>query len=263
MVECAVLVALASVLSVFKLAELPFGGSVTLASMLPIIIASYRHGCGWGLLSGFTFAVVQQIAGLKNLSYVTGWQSVVAVILLDYLLAFALVGLGGILRGRLGRQNREMALGAVLVSLLRYISHVVAGATVWKGLSIPDAGAIIYSLSYNATYMLPEALVLITAILYISSLVDFSRPEISRISRESLNKSGFAYKAVAGGAVIAAVITDTVLVSPYLQDAEGRFTLERLSEVNIIAVSIVSALALLIAIISISARHIRKKAEEK
>ena len=214
MVECAVLVALASVLSVFKLVDLPFGGSVTLASALPIIIASYRHGCGWGLLSGFTYAVVEQVAGLKNLSYVTGWQSVVAVIVLDYILAFTLIGLGGLLRGKLGRQNVEMALGAVLVSVFRYTSHVIAGATVWKGLSIPDAGAMLYSLGYNATYMLPETLVLVTAILYLGALVDFSRPDVVRLSRESLRQNGFVYNAVAGAAVIIAVITDVILLSP-------------------------------------------------
>ena len=259
MVECAVLVALASVLSVFKLVDLPFGGSVTLASALPIIIASYRHGCAWGLLSGFTYAVVEQVAGLKNLSYVTGWQSVVAVILLDYILAFTLIGLGGLLRGRLGRQSVEIALGAGAVSVLRYLCHVVAGATVWRGLSIPDAGAIIYSLGYNASYMLPETIVLVTAILYLGSLVDFSRAEVVRLSRESLSQSGFAYSAVAGGAVILAVIADVILISPYLQDGDGMFTLARLSEVNIIAVSVVSLAALFVAISALVMRHIKKQ----
>lgn len=263
MVECAVLVALASVLSVFKLVELPFGGSVTLVSALPIVVASYRHGCGWGLLSGFTFAVVQQLTGLNTLSYVTGWQSVVAVILLDYILAFTLIGLGGILRGKLGRQNVEIALGAVLVSVLRYMCHVIAGATVWKGLSIPDAGAIIYSLGYNATYMLPETLVLVTAIMYIGALVDFSRPEVVRLSRESLCRNGFVYNAVAGAAVILAVITDVILLSPYLQDSEGMFTLSRLSEANILAVSIVSAVAALVAISAVVMRHVLKKRIEE
>ena len=156
-----------------------------------------------------------------------------------------------------------MALGAVLVSVFRYTSHVIAGATVWKGLSIPDAGAMLYSLGYNATYMLPETLVLVTAILYLGALVDFSRPDVVRLSRESLRQNGFVYNAVAGAAVIIAVITDVILLSPYLQDSEGLFTLSRLSEANIVAVSVVSAVAALVAISAVVIRHILGKRIEE
>ena len=50
--ECSVMIALTTVLSIIKLFEMPYGGSVTMASMLPIIIVSYRCGIGWGLGSG-------------------------------------------------------------------------------------------------------------------------------------------------------------------------------------------------------------------
>ena len=49
LVECAILIAIATVLSLFKLLDLPYGGSITLASMLPIVLLSYRHGLVWGL----------------------------------------------------------------------------------------------------------------------------------------------------------------------------------------------------------------------
>ena len=58
LVESAILLALATVLSLIKLAELPYGGSVTIASMLPVVIISYRHGLGYGLLSGAVFGVI-------------------------------------------------------------------------------------------------------------------------------------------------------------------------------------------------------------
>ena len=75
LVECAIMIALATVLSMVKLAELPYGGSITIASMLPIAIIAYRRGMGWGLGSAFVYAVIQQLLGLNSLSYVTTWQS--------------------------------------------------------------------------------------------------------------------------------------------------------------------------------------------
>ena len=98
LVECAILIAIASVLSIIKIIEMPYGGSVTIASMLPIIIIAYKYGAGWGLSSGLIFAVIQQLMGLKKLSYGTSWPAVVAIILLDYIIAFTVAGLGGVFR---------------------------------------------------------------------------------------------------------------------------------------------------------------------
>ena len=89
---------------------MPYGGSVTLASMLPCLLIAYRHGTAWGLGTAFVHAVVQQLLGLKNLSYFTTWQSVVAVIVLDYLLAFVVIGLGGMFRKRIAQQNLALVL---------------------------------------------------------------------------------------------------------------------------------------------------------
>ncbi len=157
LVESAVMLAIATVLSMIKLFNLPYGGSVTIASMLPIIIISYRHGLRWGLLSGLVYGIIQQLLGLDTLSWVTTWQSIVAVILLDYIIAFAVTGFGGVFRKKCS-QPMALLLGALLVGLLRYICHVISGATVWAGLSIPTNAAMIYSLGYNATYMIPETI---------------------------------------------------------------------------------------------------------
>ena len=59
MVECAILIALATVLSLIKFVDLPYGGSITVASMLPIALISYRRGLGWGLGSALVYAVIQ------------------------------------------------------------------------------------------------------------------------------------------------------------------------------------------------------------
>lgn len=224
LVECALLVAVGTVLSLFSVVQMPYGGSVTLASMLPVILISYRHGIGWGLGSGAVYAVVQQLLGLKNLSYFTTWQSIVAVILLDYVLAFVITGLGGIFRHTVKRQNLALVYGSFLVGVLRYACHVISGATVWAGLSIPTEAALIYSLGYNATYMIPETVVLMLAAYYIGSLLDFRREQPVRLSlAERGNRVADLLAALSGLLAVAAMTVDVALIFSHIQNADGDF----------------------------------------
>ena len=240
--ESAMMIALGTVLSIFKIVELPYGGSVTIASMLPMIILAYRQGLGWGLGSGLVYAALQQLLGLNNLSYVTGWQSVTAVIMLDYVAAFAVVGLGGIFRRICPTQRSAMISGAALVSFLRYTFHVIAGATVWAGLSIPDSAALAYSLGYNATYMIPEAIILIATAYYLSGVVDFSADTPIRTSSASRSKNS-SCTTLSGLIFLLGVIVDVWLIAPYLQDAEsGKFTFLPLADANWLAIALVTAL---------------------
>ena len=81
MCECAIMIALAAVLSFVKILELPYGGSVTAFSIVPIVIISYRHGVKWGLLSGFVFSIIQLIQTASTLSYATSFWAAVTIIL--------------------------------------------------------------------------------------------------------------------------------------------------------------------------------------
>ncbi len=230
LVEAALLVALATVLSLFKLVDLPYGGSVTLASMLPIVLLSYRHGVLWGLGGGAVFALLQQLLGLNNLTYFTTWQSVVAVILLDYAAAFTLIGLGGIWRRVAKKQSTALALGAATVCVLRYLCHVVAGATVWAGLSIPDAAALAYSVGYNATYMIPESIVTVALATYLGGVIDFTRERPVRIQKEQGSAKTGRLSALAGLVVFACVTVDALLVFSHVQHPEtGAFDLTQLA----------------------------------
>lgn len=244
LIESAMMIALATVLSVLKIIEMPYGGSVTVASMLPIVILSYRQGIKWGLGGGVVYATIQQLLGLKNLSYFTTWQSVLAIILLDYLFAFALVGLAGIFRKGKLTQRTSLVFGAALTSALRYICHTVSGATVWAGLSIPDSAALIYSIGYNATYMLPESIILIATAFYLGNMIDFRKPVPDRLisKDESYSHGG---RGIAGLCFLCGAIADTVLIAPSLQDEEtGMFTLKNLASVSWIAVAIISVITL-------------------
>lgn len=269
LVECAVMIALASALSFFPILKMPYGGSVTFASMLPIILIAYRNGIGWGLGSGFAFAFIQQMLGLDNLSYVSTWQSVLAVIILDYALAFVVLGLGGIFRGKLKNQSTEMVLGTVFVCALRYLCHVISGATVWAGISIPTKAALIYSIGYNATYMLPEVIVTAVVAYYVASMIDFRKEKIGRISASDekikLPTSCIVLRIVSTTVAVAATVFDAVAIFSHIQDGDsGEFTFAHMGEVAWTSVIIVSAVAAVILVAScIAISVIKKKRESK
>ena len=255
------MIALATVLSLLKLADLPYGGSVTLASMLPIALIAYRNGLGWGLGSGLAYGVLQQLLGLKTLTYVTGAGSVIAVILLDYIIAFTVMGLAGIFRRTPMPQAALLTVGVVFSCALRYICHVISGATVWAGLSIPTTAVLAYSLAYNATYMIPETIVTALAAFYIASLIDFREVRIRRMTREKFGVGG--YLLLAGSLLmLAGAIYDIVALFSHMQDPDsGTFniTLIGTSGIWLPVVIVTAAVVLVFAVLLIVGLRLQAK----
>jgi len=187
--ESAVMVAIAFVLSMLTVLRMPFGGSVSAFSMLPVAIIAYRYRVMWGLLVGLSFGTLQLVLGLRNLQWATSATAVVAIILLDYLIAYTLVGLSGLFRDKTKDHGTGLAFGSLLACVLRYICHVAVGATVWAGLSIPTSDALFYSLAYNAAYMVPETLLMVVGAFYVGKVFTITSPQIKRVPLEkgSLN----------------------------------------------------------------------------
>lgn len=174
--ECALMIALSTALSFVKIAEMPFGGSVTLASMLPIAIISYRRGVLTGLTTGFLSSIIQLFAGLNNLVYAKTPVAAVAIVLFDYILAFTVIGLAGMFRSLSKDINNRVGSIITFVSgttvsiILRFICHLVSGAVVWYELTkewypndpehiVNIFGPWGYSFIYNILYMAPELLI--------------------------------------------------------------------------------------------------------
>lgn len=242
--ESGLMIALGTILSVLKIMELPYGGSITLASMLPLIIIAYRYGFVWGMLTGFVFGVIQMILGMNNVSYATSFIAAVAIILLDYVLAFMSTSLGGLFR-----QMKKPAVGfgaaALLVCFIRYTFHVISGCTVWAGLSIPTVDAFFYSLIYNGTYMLPETIITFVAAVYVATVIDFSNPRLKAAKSERTSMTAHILNAVSGLIFFGAVVTCVAMVFPHLQNAEsGEFDITGISGVNTTVLIIVCAVAL-------------------
>ena len=173
LVVTAMLVAIATVLNELAVVPLPYGGGVTIFSQVPVVALSWIFGPLWGLLSGFLMSLFQLLFGLANLSYVKGFSAYLIVILFDYILPYTLLGLGGILKDKIKNSYLSLSLGTLLVCMLRLLCHFVSGVTVWADYTNGnDFGAVaIFSITYNASYMIPETIITIIGILALNKLL--------------------------------------------------------------------------------------------
>ena len=146
----AVCIALSSVLSLVKIIEMPQGGSVTAASMLPIIIFAYAYGAAPGLTLGAVYGILQFI--LKPYFYS------LPQFLLDYPIAFGAIGLAGLF-SKSKNAYLGLSLGSIAASVGRQIAAVASGVLFFAEYAPEGMSPIVYSLGYNASYMVPECIV--------------------------------------------------------------------------------------------------------
>ena len=131
----AIMVALSTVLSFIKFSELPYGGSVTLFSFVPILFVGYAYGAKWGLSAGLVHGILQMIFGISGATAGAGfkWYQVVLCALLDYLVAFGVLGLSGVFKKSIKNPQASFALGALFACVLKYISHFFSGYILFGG----------------------------------------------------------------------------------------------------------------------------------
>ncbi len=144
---CAMSIALASVTSMMKLYEFPFGGSVTLFSMLFICLPGYFYGLAAGLLSAAAYGVLQFLLD----PYILFPMQVIV----DYLLAFGALGLSGLFY----KSKNGLVKGYLLGILGRYVFAVISGWIFFGEYAWEGWGALPYSLAYNGAYIFTEGAV--------------------------------------------------------------------------------------------------------
>lgn len=195
----AMMLALATVLAIvcayIPFLNLPFGGGFTVASMLPIVIVAYMYGTKWGLFTSFCYALIQIIMSLTQGAGGTvmalflpesesfmGYGAAVWIILIDYIIAYTVLGLGGVFRNKISNKTLSLVVGVVLALFLRYAAHIVSGYIfygAWAEWFFTQEGfyaignvilnsmsgnllSFVYSVFYNGLFMIPE--IVITAI---------------------------------------------------------------------------------------------------
>ena len=189
--ESAMLLSIAIVLELVSkmvVPEMPFGGQLTLASMLPVVLISYRHGVKWGLVAGLGYAFLEMLLGAKTVAaaFQPGYfgdgtliGNAIIMCLMDYLVAFTALGLGGCFRSVIQKPGKALALGSVVALSARYAAHTASGYILFSGWAewfftqdgfpawgeklvealSPEMLGFVYSLVYNGMYMIPEIVI--------------------------------------------------------------------------------------------------------
>jgi thiamine transporter len=160
----AIAIAASFVLSYIRLFRFPNGGSVTVASMLPLFIFAYIAGPRAGMMAGMCLGMLQFIQD----AYFVHWTQ----FLLDYPIAFALLGLAGLC-------GKNIFVGAFLGSFGRFICHFLSGVVFFAEYA-GEQNVFLYSLIYNGSYILPDMIICL-AILAIPSV----RSAITQLSQRT------------------------------------------------------------------------------
>lgn len=179
--ECAVMLALSFALSYAKIFEMPMGGSVTIASMLPIMLISVKYGIKVGLSTGIVYSftqLMQAFASANVFPYCETGTTLAVCILFDYLIPFTVLGLAGIfLRVRIFK-NVEMNVysGIVGAVALRFICHFITGVAIWGQWAPEGMGKLLYSFLYNVSFLSVDFLICI-----VCAALIFRRDELRKL----------------------------------------------------------------------------------
>ena len=170
----AICIAMSFALSYIRIVPMPQGGSITPASLLPLMIYSYMFGVRKGVFAGFVYGILQAVQD--------PWILHPAQFLLDYPVAFAAIGLAGMFRRVKAFEKLpqvSFALGAVVAGVLRFISHVFSGVFAFSEYAGGD-NPWLYSLGYNAFVFADIAIVIVAGVILFSSKAFLN--EMSRYS---------------------------------------------------------------------------------
>lgn len=149
------MIALSQILSYAKFLEMPQGGSVTVASMVPVIFYSLLWGPKYGILACTVYGFFQFILGGVMLHPMS--------IIIDYILAFGLLGVAGFFN----KSFKIAMLGTTFAILLRYLMHFISGVTLFYMYAPEGQPAWLHSLLYNSFMLVELAISLpVVAFLY-------------------------------------------------------------------------------------------------
>lgn len=148
----ALMVALAMILDQIKLFQMPQGGCVTLFGMLPIILLGYLLGTKYGVIGGFCVGILNLIFG--------GYVIHPVQLFVDYIAAFAVMGLSGLVRDK----KNGLTKGYILGVFLRYVCFVISGTVFFGDYAPENFNALTWSIWYNLTFVAAEAIITIVVI---------------------------------------------------------------------------------------------------
>ncbi|MBO5362734.1 MAG: energy-coupled thiamine transporter ThiT, partial [Clostridia bacterium] len=165
----AVCIAMSFALSYMRIVRLPQGGSITPASLLPLMVYAYIFGVRKGIFAGFTYGLLQALQDPSVLHP--------AQFLLDYPMAFAWIGLAGVFAKTKKLEKLpqlQFALGGILAGLGRFAMHFLSGAFAFGYWAPEGTPVLLYSFLYQAGYVLPDLILAILAGVALFSSASFT-----------------------------------------------------------------------------------------
>lgn len=164
------MIALSVALSFIKIKLWANGGSIDLV-MIPLLVLAYRRGAAWAIPSGMIFGLIKCAIG-------EGFGYGAISVILDYVLAYGIVGVAGFFR----KMKGGIIVGSVVGSIARFLVHFISGITVWK-LGVGDEvelfshvftgdTAVLYSLIYNGSYMLVNMVIAVAIVAILWKPID-------------------------------------------------------------------------------------------
>lgn len=162
MLETSLLVAVALLFSILRLWRMPQGGGVTL-EMLPIFILAFRRGGRIGMMGGALLGILKLLLSPYILHPIQ--------VLLDYPVPFAVLGIAGF-----GILREQRTLGVLMGTVLRYVTHVVAGVVFFAEYAPEGTSPLVYSLTYNIPYLVAQAVLVLLAIQLLSRRREIFEP---------------------------------------------------------------------------------------
>lgn len=202
LVTTAVMIALGTAIAVIcdliPFLNPPFGGTITICSMLPLVLVSWMYGVKWGLKAGVVYAVLQMLTGYSTVSGIFVpdeggmWLiKAIVIVLIDYVFAYMAMSLGGICRNRF-KKTTSLVLGVLIALSVRYVLHIASGAIFYGSYAewfftetvFAETGfaswvmstfsgwslALVYSTVYNGCYMIPEIIITIIGAVAVAKL---------------------------------------------------------------------------------------------
>ena len=179
--EGGIMLALATALSFVRIVQFPWGGEVTLMSMLPIMIFAIRHGAAKGFIVSFLFSLIRLGQGIL-IDGLFAWGltpgMLIACIMLDYILAFTVIAISGVF----GKTSLPRIISGISLAIgARFILHLCSGVFVfasageiWEGLNIENPW--LYSMLYNGLFLVPELVITL-----IGAIVLFEIPSVRKM----------------------------------------------------------------------------------
>ena len=140
----AVAIALALVTSMIKIFHLPFGGSITLFSMLFICLIGYWYGLRSGLMAAVAYGLLQML--------IDPYFMTVPQILTDYVLAFGALGISGLFSDK----PNGLTKGYILGVTGRFLFSCLSGYIFFGEYAPEGVSPLFYTIAYNGSYIFTE-----------------------------------------------------------------------------------------------------------